>query len=133
LGRSSAVRPAGFLATQEESAKTSAKTFPPANRHFPRDEGDAETENAPQKIRELQGLSPYLNLRALYLQEARLGVETGPYFAGLLAMCRRRAEPSTRINAPTCHVENAQFAGIYGANRSQREPVCVAVWGTVVA
>jgi hypothetical protein len=60
VGRRRPAVPHGRSGTQDESAETSAKRFP-ATRHFPRDGGDTETENAPQKIHEMQGLSSYLN------------------------------------------------------------------------
>lgn len=46
VGRADRCPPSRFPDAQEESAKTSAETLPPANGRFPRDEGDAATENA---------------------------------------------------------------------------------------
>jgi hypothetical protein len=58
-------------------------------------------------------------MRALYLQEARLGVEIGPYLLGFSQWAGDGQNRRQASNAPTRHVKKAPFPGTYGANRDR--------------
>src|SRR4029077_9378802 len=71
-------------------------------------------------------------MRALYLQEARLGVE----IARICWASRNGRETGRTIDThpmPNVSRQKAPFTGIYGANSTQCEPLCVAWWRATVA
>ena len=65
-------------------------------------------------------------MRALYLQEARLGVEIGPYLLGFSQWAGDGQNHRHASNAPTRHVKKATFAGIYGASRDRTGDLLLA-------
>jgi len=102
----------------------------PANRRFPRDEGDAATENAPAEIPELQALSSVdariSTMRAPVPKEAWPAVERGPYLLGFSQWAgdgqnRRHTSNAQRVTSKRPHLQ-----ALYGANRDRTGDLLLA-------
>jgi hypothetical protein len=121
----------GFLATQEESAKTSAKTFSLQIGTFREMGATPRPRTLRRKSTNCRDFHRISTMRALYLQEARLGVEIGPYLLGFSQWAGDGQNHRHASNAPTCHVKKAHLqvfmepAGIEPATsclQSRRSP-----------
>jgi hypothetical protein len=95
--------------------------------------GDVAAEMLRRKSQNCRDFHRISTLRATAPQEAWLAVEKGPYLLGFSQLAGDWQNRRHTSDARARHVKKAPFAGIYGANRSQCEPFCVASGRTDVA
>jgi hypothetical protein len=95
----------------------------PANKHFPRDGGAENARRKPATCRDFHHIS---TMRALYLREARLGVEIGPYLLGFSHWAGDWQSHRYASDVSVRHVKKAPFAGIYGAYRDRTGDLLLA-------
>jgi hypothetical protein len=98
----------------------------PANRYFPRIEATPRPRTLRRKSANCRDFHRISTMRALYLQEAHLEIEIGPY---LLGFSQWAGDGQNRRHASTAsarHVKKAPFAGIYGANRDRTGDLLLA-------
>ena len=109
-----------------ESAETSAEIFPLQIGTFREMEATPRPRTLRRKSTKCRDFHLISTMRALYLREARLGVEIGPYLLGFSQWAGDGQNCRHTSNAPSPRPKKATLQALYGASRDRTGDLLLA-------